>query len=327
MMKHHPILIEEIRAAQERIKDVVVRTPLVKLNVIDSPAKIYLKPETLQPVGSFKIRGACNAMRTADPDDLKNGVWTISGGNHGQGVAYTANLLGLDCTVFVPDFIAKTKIDAMERMGAEVRVMPFPSEGDVGDAWKKFLDLNTYKDMKGCFIHPFSDPAVMAGQGTIGVEILEDLPDVDAVVIPYGGGGLCCGVGSALKALKPEVTVYGCQPDTAASLAASFKVGKPVEVDFKQSFVESAGAPVVYPEMWSLAKQVLDGAIVASIEDTAHAVRLLAERNRIIAEGAGAISVAAALTGKAGTGKVVCVVSGGSIDLDKLVKIFQGEIP
>jgi len=327
MRKYDPIPLKEIQKARERIKGTAIRTPLVKLNVDDTPAEIYLKLENLQPIGSFKIRGACNAIRSANPDELRDGVWTISGGNHGQGVAYVAKQLGLDCTVFVPDFVAKTKIAAMERMGAKIRMAPFSGAGDLVAAWKKFFDPNTYRDMKGLFIHPFSDLKVMAGQGTIGLEILEDMPDADTVIIPYGGGGLCCGVASAIKALKPMVMVYGCQPETGAPLTASFKAGKQVAVDFSSSFVESAGSPFLFPEMWSLAKRVLDGSIDASIEDTVSAIRLLAERNHVIAEGAGALSVAAALTGEAGSGKVVCVVSGASIDMDKLVKILQGKIP
>ncbi|MBN2335255.1 threonine/serine dehydratase [Candidatus Bathyarchaeota archaeon] len=325
MKKHDPIPLEEIRAAQKRISDTIVRTPLVKLNVDDAPAEIYLKLEVLQPVGSFKIRGACNAMKKAEPADLADGVWTISGGNHGQGVAYTARQLGLDCTVVVPDFVAKTKVAAMKRMGSEVKVVPFSFAGDIKPAWMRFLDPDTYGDMKGYFVHPFSDPDVMAGQGTIGLEIIEDMPDVDTVVIPYGGGGLCCGVASAIRALNPGVKLLGCQPETGAALAASFSAGRPVDVEYTQSFVESAGSPYLYPEMWDLAKRLLDGGIVASIEDTVSAVRLLAERNRVIAEGAGALSVAAALAGAAGSGKVVCVVSGASIDLEKLAKIFQGK--
>jgi len=327
MKKYAPIPLDDIKAAQKRIADTIIRTPLVKLNVDDAPAEIYLKLENLQPIGSFKIRGACNAIRSANPTELRDGVWTISGGNHGQGVAYVAKQQGLDCTVFVPDSVAKTKITAMERMGAKISYASFSGTDDIISAWKKFFDPNTYRDMKGFFIHPFSDLQVMAGQGTIGLEILEDLSDVDTVVIPYGGGGLCCGVASAIKALKPKVKVYGCQPDTGAPLTASFKAGKQVDVDFTPSFVESAGSPFLFPEMWGLAKMVLDGSVNASIEDTVSAIRLLAERNRVIAEGAGALSVAAALAGEAGSGKVVCVVSGASIDLDKLVKIFQGKIP
>lgn len=326
MKKHDPISIEEIREANERISGTAIRTPLVKLNVDDAPAEIYLKLEVLQPVGSFKIRGACNAMKTASPEDLKDGVWTMSGGNHGQGVAYTARELGLDCTVYVPDFVAKTKIDAMERMGSKVIKIPFPAPMKIED-WKKFLDERTYTNAKGLLIHPFSDRAVMAGQGTIGLEIIQDLPDVNTVVIPYGGGGLACGVASAIRALKLDTKIYACQPETGASLSASFKAGKPVEVDYTSSFVESAGSPNVFQEMWELAKELLDGSLDVSIEDTVSAVRILAERNRIIAEGAGALSVAAALSGEAGKGKVVSIVSGASIDLEKLAKVFQGKTP
>lgn len=326
MKKYDPIPLEKIQAARERIADTIVRTPLVKLNVDDAPAEIYLKLEILQPIGSFKIRGACNAMKSATSEDLKHGVWTMSGGNHGQGVAYIARELGLDCTVYVPDFVAKIKIDAMERMGTEVKKVPF-SVPVVSDDWRNFIDEKSYSDARGLFIHPFSDLAVMAGQGTIGLEILEDLPDVDTIVIPYGGGGLCCGIASAVRALKPDVKIYGCQPETGASLSASFEAGEPVEVDFTSSFVESAGAPYPFPEMWDLAKRLLDGSLDVTIEDTVSVVRLLAERNRVIVEGAGAISVAAALAGKAGSGKVVSVVSGASIDLEKLAKIFQGKMP
>lgn len=323
MKKYDPIPLEEIQAARERISDTIVRTPLVKLNVDDAPAEIYLKLENLQPIGSFKIRGASNAMKVAKREDLENGVWAISGGNHGQGVAWNARRLGIDCTIIVPESAARTKIEAMERMGAKVIQLPVLDLSQ----WREFLDPSSYPDMKGLFIHPFSDPAVMAGQGTIGLEILEDLPDVDTVVIPWGGGGLSCGIASAIKALKPEAKLYGCEPETAAPLASSFAAGRSVEVDYTPTFIESAGAPFLFPEMWELAKVLLDGSLIAGVEETASAVRLLAERNRVIAEGASALPVAAALAGKAGAGKVVCIVSGGSIDLGKLVKIFQGKTP
>jgi threonine dehydratase len=327
MKKYEPIPLEEIRSAKKRIKDFIVRTPLVKLNQEDAPAEIYLKLETLQPIGSFKIRGACNAMRSANPDELQHGVWTMSGGNHGQGVAYSAKRMGLKCTVFMPNIMARTKLEAMERMGAEVRLVDFKNITDQNLAFKKFLDPETYKDMEGYLIHPFSDPKVMAGQGTIGIEIIEDLPDVDTVVIPYGGGGLACGIASALRALKPDVKIYGCQPETGASLRASFKEGRAVEVNYEPSFVESAGSGFLFPEMWDLAKRLLDGGLTASLEGTASAIRSMAERNKVIAEGAGAVSVAASLAGKAGVGKVVCIVSGASIDTEKLVKILQGKTP
>ena len=315
-----PIPIEEIRAARERIAGAAIRTPLIRLNVDDAPAQIYLKLENLQPIGSFKLRAAGNAMKLADRKQLKEGVWTASAGNMAQGVAWFARELGLNCTVVVPDNAPETKLAAINRWGARIVKVPY------GD-WVKILQTRSHSGMKGLFIHPFSDPAVMAGDGTIGLEILEDLPDVDAVLIPYGGGGLSCGIASALRALKPSVKMYACEVETAAPLSASLKAGEPVKIDHTPSFVDGIGAPIVFPEMWHLAKQLLDGSLVVGLGEVATAIRLLAERNRIIAEGAGATPVAAALAGKAGGGKIVAVVSGGNIDTSKLTKILKGEMP
>lgn len=323
MKKYDPIPLEEIRAAQKRISTDIVRTPLVKLNVDDAPAKIYLKLENLQPIGSFKIRGASNAIKSAKTEDLKNGVWTMSSGNHGQAVAWYARKIGLKCTIYTFDMAHKTKIDAIERMGAKVNMVPFTSNQQFKDSF----DPSYYPDAKGLCIHPFSDYAVMAGQGTIGLEILEDLPDVDTVLMPWGGGGLSCGVASAIRVLKPNTKLYGCEAGTVTPLIASFSAGKPVDVEYIPSFISGIGVPFVLPEMWGLAKRLLDGSLVVSLEEICEAIRLMATRNNIIAEGASAVSVAAALAGKAGTGKIVCIVSGGNIDLTKLMKIFQGNIP
>jgi threonine dehydratase len=324
MRKHDPIPIEEIKAAQKRIYDTIVRTPLVKLNFDDAPAEIYLKLENLQPTGSFKIRGASNAMKIAKKKDLENGVWTFSTGNHGQGLAWNAKKLGIDCTVIGFENTAQTKINAMKKMGANVKLVPLPHDIQ---GWKQAFEPGTYKDMKGLFISSASDPAVMAGQGTIGLEILEDLPDVDTVVMPFGAGGLSCGIASAVRALKPGVKLYGCTAETGTALAASFAAGKKVDVVRTPSFVAGANSGTLAPEMWDLAKRLLDGARVASLREICDAIRLMVERNRIIAEGAGGVPVAVSLAGKAGNGKIVCVVSGGNIDLEKLVKIFQGKIP
>lgn len=317
MKKYDPITIEEIRAARERISGAVLHTPLVRLNVDDAPAEIYLKLENLQPIGSFKLRGAGNAISKADKETLAEGVWTMSAGNHGQGVAWYARELRLDCTIIVPDNGAQTKIDAMRRMGAKIVKIPM----------EDFFDTSKYPEMKGVCIHPFSDPAVIAGQGTIGLEIIDDLPDVDAVLIPFGGGGLSCGIASAIRALKPDVKIYGCEIETAAPLTPSLSAGVPREVQYKASFVNGIGISRVLPEMLDLARRLLDGSIVVGLKETANAIRIIAERNHVIAEGAGAVSVAAALSGRAGTGKVVCVVSGGNIGSDKLVKILQGGVP
>jgi threonine dehydratase len=314
------ITIEEIRAARERIAGAAIRTPLIRLNVEEAPAEIFLKLENLQPIGSFKLRGAGNAMHLANQEELRKGVWTASAGNMAQGVAWHARRMGLHCSVVVPESAPASKLTAIHRLGASIVKVPYSD-------WIDTFRSRRHDGMEGVFIHAFSDAAVMAGNGTVGLELLEDLPDVDAVVVPYGGGGLSCGIASALRSLKPQVRVYACEVETAAPLAASFAAGEPVEVDHTPSFVDGIGAPVVFPEMWPLAKRLLDGSLVASLEEVAAAIRLLADRNRVIAEGAGATSVAVALAGRAGAGKVACVVSGGNIDMEKLAKIFQGGIP
>jgi threonine dehydratase len=315
-----PISIAEIWAARRRLAGSTLRTPLVRLNVDDAPAEIYLKLENLQPIGSFKLRGAGNAIGTAPPARRARGVYTASAGNMAQGVAWHARRLGLPCTVIAPDHAPLTKLNAIERLGATVMKEPF-------DRWWQVLRAGAYPGLDGLFIHPFADPAVMAGNGVIGLEILEDLPDVDAVIAGYGGGGLSCGIASALRALKPGANVYACEVETAAPLAVSLMAGSPQEVEYRPSFVDGIGGQSVFAEMWPLASRLLDGSLVSSLEDVANAVRLLAERNRVIAEGAGAASVAAALNGKGGGGKVVCVVSGGNIDAGVFARILNGETP
>ena len=313
------ISIDDIRAARGRIADSVVRTPLVRLNVEGDSAEfpeIYLKLENLQPIGSFKLRGAGNAIGVATEAQLANGVWTASAGNMAQGVAWNARRLGLPCTVVVPDHAPQTKLDAIARLGGKVIKVTF-------DEWWQIILTHDHPGQEGYFIHPVSEPAVMAGNGTIGLEILEDLPDVDAVITPYGGGGLSCGVASAIRALKPDTRCFAVEVDTAAPLAASLAAGKPVAIDYIATFVDGIGGKSVLPEMWPLASSLLDGSLVVSIDETKAALRLVLERNRILAEGAGAAPVAAALAGKAGSGKVVCVVSGGNIDVKKLTDILQ----
>jgi threonine dehydratase len=315
-----PIPLEEIRAARERIRGVGTDSPLVRLNVDDTPAEIYLKLENLQPIGSFKLRGAGNILKLTDRKLLEKGVWTASAGNMAQGLAWYARRMGLDCTIVVPDHAPETKLAAIRRLGGKIVKVPAAD-------WFGILRGDSYEDMEGFFIHPVTEPAVMAGHGTIGLEIVEQVPDLDTVVIPFGGGALSSGIASAVRPLRPDVKVYAAEVDTAAPLAPSLAAGKPVEVEYQSSFVDGIGAPYLIPGMWPLVSQLLDGSIVASLEEIAGAIRLMVERNRVVAEGAGASSVAAALTGKAGHGKVVCIVSGGNIDSGKLVKILQGEIP
>ncbi len=291
----------------------------MRLNVEEAPAEIWLKLENLQPIGSFKLRGAGNAMSLAPRERLARGVYTASAGNMAQGVAWNARRLGIPCTVVVPDSAPQTKLAAIERLGARAVKLPYAR-------WWQVLEDHGYPGIEGLFIHPVSDPAVIAGNGTIGLEILEDLPDVDAVVVPFGGGGLSCGIAAALRVLRGESRVFASEVETAAPFAASLAAGEPVAVEHTPSFVDGIGGRSMLPEMWPLASQLLTGSLVMSLAQIAAAVRLLAERNRVIAEGAGASSVAAALAGKAGGGKIVAVVSGGNIDPAKLAKILNGEV-
>ena len=314
------IPLPQIEAARASIAGLAVRTPLVRLNVPDAPAEIYLKLETLQPIGSFKLRGAANAIACADADDLARGVYTASAGNMAQGVAFIARQKGLDCSVVVPDHAPATKLDAIERLGGRTVKVPFAK-------WWDVLVTHEFEGLDGHFVHPVCDPAVIAGNGTIGLEILEDLPDVDTVVVPYGGGGLSSGIACALRALSPDTRVLAVEVETAAPLAASLAAGEPVSIDYEASFVDGIGGKSVLVEMWELVREVVADCVGVSLEEIAAGIRPLVDRNRVVAEGAGAASVAAALSGRAGVGKVVCVVSGGNIDSTKLAAILQGELP
>jgi len=311
------IPLAEIEAARERLAGSIVRTPLVRLELEDAPAEIYLKLENLQPIGSFKLRGAGNALLLASPEELERGVWTASAGNMAQGLAWWARRLGVHCTVVLPDTAPETKIAAIRRLGAGMIPVTF-------EEWHEVFRTRTFEGLDGRHVHAFSDDAVMAGNGTIALEILEDLPDVDVIVAPYGGGGLSCGIASAIRALAPSCTVFAAEVATAAPLAPSLEAGQPVKVDYTPSFVDGIGSPEVFPEMFELAEELLDGALVAELADVEDAVRLLAERARVVAEGAGATPVALARSGAAGSGKVVCVVSGGNIDASKLAEILGG---
>jgi threonine dehydratase len=322
------IPIEAIHDARRRIAPHVVRTPLLRLDAADlmrgpeggGAPEIWLKLETLQPIGSFKLRGASNALALAEPATLARGVWTASAGNMAQGVAWQARRLGVRCTVVAPDRAPAAKLDAIRRLGAEVIQAPF-------EEWFQVLEDHRFRDLDGCFVHPVADPAVIAGNGTIGLEILEDLPDVDAVLVPYGGGGLSCGIATAIRATHPQVPVIACEVDAAAPLAASLAQGGPVRVDYRHSFVDGIGAPFLLSAMWPLVSRVLARSIVVPVAEVAAAVRVLAGRARVVAEGAGATPVAAALSGQAGGRRIACVVSGGNIDPAVLARILGGEAP
>ncbi len=315
-----PVSLEAIRSARDRIADLAMSTPLVRLNVANAPAEIYLKLENLQPVGCFKIRGAANAMRSAERNKLADGVYTASAGNMAQGLAYVARRMGVQCSVVVPDHAPRTKLDAIELYGASIVKVPF-------DEWWQVIVTHHFDGLPGRMIHPVSDPAVIAGNGTIGLEIVEDFPDVDAVVVPYGGGGLSSGIAAAVRALRPNTKVFGAEVETAAPLAASFAADKPRQIDYKPSFVDGIGGKSVLPEMWPMVRSLLDDSLVVTLAQTAEAIRMMAIHNHVVAEGAAGASVAAAMSGQAGNGTVVCIVSGGNIDPAALRTILSGQVP
>ena len=300
--------------ARKHVYEAAIRTPLVRLNY-DGPADIYLKLECLQPIGSFKIRGAYNAVRLLPEEDRRHGVWTVSAGNAAQGVALAARKAGVPCKILMIEEAPAAKFDAVRRLGGEV------VKASYDQCWQALAE-RTHPAMTGAFIHPFEDDGFIAGNASAGLEILEDLPDLDCVVAAFGGGGLSCGIAAALKARGHRAKVFAAEPETAAPLARSFAAGSPQSFSgWTASFVDGCGGKSVFPRMWELAHHLLAGSVVCTLEETRRAMRLVAERNRVIAEGAGACAVAAGLSGKCGTGKIVCVVSGGNIDLAKFAEL------
>ena len=312
------IPLAAIRDAATAVYSAAIRTPLVKLEV--PGVDLYLKLEVLQPIGSFKIRGAYNTIRQLPADALRDGVWTVSAGNAAQGVAFAARKAGVSCSVMVMDTAPDTKIRAIERLGASI------VRATYDECWRT-VESHGSDRMRGHFVHPFDDDRFIAGNGTAGLEILEDLPDVDAIVAPLGGGGLLAGISAAVRALKPGTKIFAAEPETAAPLSASLKAGKAVYFDdWRASFVDGAGGKSVLPTMWPLL-HTLDGSIVVTLDEVARAMKLVAERAHVIAEGAAGCAVAAALGGKAGSGKVVAVVSGGNIDLTKFASVVGACTP
>jgi threonine dehydratase len=310
-----PITLAEIEAARARIAPTILRTPLVKLELGPGYPDIRLKLENLQPINAYKLRGAANAVALLSDAARSKGVWTISAGNAGQGVAYAARAAGVPCKVVAIETAPQAKLDRMRALGAELVLVPF----DV--AWRA-LETHEFAGMDGTLVHPFDDHDFIAGHGSMGLEILEDAPDVTAVIGAVGGGGLIAGVGSALKAVKPSVQVFGAEPATAAPFSLSFAAGEPREFPaWEASFVDGAGGRSVIPRMWERMRPVVDGSIVVSLDEVRGAMRLMAEKARVIAEGAGALGLAAALTGQAGDGPIVAIVSGGNLDLAKFCEL------
>lgn len=308
--------LDEIRAARQRIASTVVRTPLVRLELGDGYPDIRLKLENLQPINAYKLRGAANAVAMLSEAERARGVWTISAGNAGQGVAYAAKQAGVPCTVVAIESAPVAKIERMRALGATL----IPVSYDV--AWQA-LDARAFPGVDGTFIHPFDDDHFIAGHATMGLEILEDAPDAAVVIASIGGGGLITGVASAIKALRPGIRILGVEPETAAPMAASIATGSPQAFpDWKASFVDGAGGQSVFPRMWDRMKPLVDDSVVVTLEETRRAMRVLAEKARVIAEGAGAMPLAAALTGKVGPGPIVAIVSGGNIDLKKFAELI-----
>jgi threonine dehydratase len=314
--------IQEIERARDRIAGTVVRTPLVRFDA-ELDAEVYLKLENLQPIGSFKLRGALNRMRALGRERLAEGVYTASAGNMAQGVAWAARELGVPATVVVPDTAPRAKLDAIARLGGTIRAVPH-------DEWWSTMENHGAPGIPGTFVHPFADREVMAGNGTIGLEILEELSDVDAVLVPWGGGGLACGISAALRAKRPGARVYACEVSGAAPLASSIAAGKPTSIELARSFVDGIGGRSVFPEIWPLARELIASSLVTTVEQVAEAIRLLAQRAHVVAEGAGASALAAArkhvseLTPS--SKRLVCIVSGGNIDASVLSKILSGSI-
>jgi threonine dehydratase len=314
------ITLDDVIAARKRIEGAVPRTPLIRMEGV-GPSDLYLKLESLQPIRSFKLRGADNAMALLSPAELTAGVYTASAGNMAQGVAWAARRRGARCTVVVPDGAPQTKLDGIRRLGAEIVSLPY-------DDWWNILATHRYAPLEPAhFIHPVSDVAVMAGNGTIGLEILEDLPDVDAVLVPFGGGGLSCGIAAGIRGMKPDVRVYGCEVETAAPLRAAIAAGAAVEGPRTPTFVDGIGARTMLVEMWPPAHRLLAGSLVVSLAEVAAALRMLVERAAVVGEGAAGASVAAGIKGLGGNGKVVCVVSGGNIDPGVMSTILAGGLP
>ena len=310
----------QLLSARDNIRGIALRTPLLKLNVDLPGVNIFLKLENLQPWGSFKIRPGVNAVRTADAQRLEAGVLSASSGNFGQGLAFAARKLGIRATLIVPEGAAQNKIDALLELGAKVIPLPF-------DQWWNVLTSRRFAGEEGVFIHPVAEQAVLAGNATIGAEILEDLPGCDAVVVPFGGGGLICGIGSVMRRLKPAVRMVVVESEAAQPAAAALKAGRPVPVPHLKSFVDGMGSTTVLEEMWPLLRKVADHSACVSFAQIVAAIRLLAARHHVIAEAAGAASLAAALSGQAGKGTIVCIISGGNMDAARLGAILDGRSP
>jgi threonine dehydratase len=312
--------LQDCQSAAAALAPYIVRTPLIRLNVDKAPAEIYLKLENLQPIGAYKVRCMGHAMLVREAEGRRHGVYTASYGNAGLGLAWMAGKLAIPARVYAPDAAPAVKLDALRAMGASVEQISFAD-------WWQIIERSGHSSDPGLYVDAVRDPAALAGNGTMALEILEELPDVDTIVTPFGGGGVACGIAAALRAMDADVRVLATESEAATPLQAALAAGRPVEVEMQKSFISGIGAPSVLDEMWPLITELLDGSAVVSLEQVVAAVRLLHENNHIVAEGAAAVPVAAALHGDAGTGKVVCVITGGNIDAADMIEILSGRVP
>ncbi len=320
MQTLRPPTLDEIERARDNIRGLAIRTPLVRLNVADAPAEIFLKLENLQPTGAFKVRCQGNVVKSASSEELEPGVFTASSGNSGTALAWVARHFGIPARVYAPQHAPQNKLDAIRALGAKVHMLPY-------EDWWKVLMQGRYPGENGFFANAVNSQAALAGNATIGIEILEDLPDVNTIVVPFGGGGVSCGIASAIRALKSNARVLAAESEAALPLAAALKAGQPAPVNHGNSFISGVGAETVLPVMWPLIEELIDGAVSSTLDEVAAAIGLMFESNRVVAEGAGAVAPAAALSGKAGHGKVVCVVSGGNIDAHHMIDVLNSKRP
>jgi threonine dehydratase len=322
-MNDHPAVqaptVDEISAAESRLAGLAVRTPLIRLNYPETEAEIYLKLENLQPVGAFKIRSMGNILKSTEAGKLRHGVYTASSGNSGFALAWLARHLGIPATIYVPETAPEGKIASIRREGAQIKVSPYAD-------WWDIICNHGLDGEQGFFVDAVCDPAAIAGNATIGLEIVHDLPGVDTIVVPFGGGGVSCGIASGVHTLKPDTRILAAESEMSTPFRSALEAGRPVAVENRPGFISGIGGLSVLPEMWPLARRILDGSVVSPLSAVADAVRILFEFNRVVAEGAGATALAAALSMKT-DGPIVCVITGGNIDKAHMITILEGGIP
>jgi threonine dehydratase len=315
-----PVSMPQIEAARARLEGLSIVSPVVDCDAAPAGKKVCLKLENLQPVGSFKIRPIGNAVLARAPADLSSGIYTTSTGNSALGLAWMARRLGIAATAVVPLNAPEAKLEKLRRLGTRIDMRPI-------DEWWRAIQTGALDGQEGVYIDAVRDPASLAGDATIGLEILAQSPDIEAILIPFGGGGLACGIACAVRALKPDVKIIACELTSAHPLKAAFDAGVPTETPHAPGFVSGVGFGSVLPEMWPLVSALIDDVISVSLTEVAAAIKTMVERNRVVAEGAGAVSVAAALSGRYAESKVCAVVSGGNLDSSILATILGGHVP